>query len=194
MVNSLNFAVTQVTDRIKDILIEKGTVRVAIDGRCGSGKSTFANLLSKEFDCNLFHMDDFFLTSEKRSVERLSEAGGNVDRERFIEDVLIPLDKGEKVCYKAYDCKTQTFKKPIDMIPKKVIITEGSYACHPALFDFYDLHIFLTVSPETQMQRITNRKGKDCAENFKSKWIPMEEKYFEAFDIEKKCELVFETD
>ena len=194
MTNSLSLAVQKTADIIKKILKEKGTVRIAIDGRCGSGKSTFAEMLSKEVDCNLFHMDDFYLTPEKRSQERLSEPGGNVDRERFLEEVLIPATKGEAVFYRAYDCKIQANKSSVKMEPQKVLITEGSYACHPELFSFYDLHIFLSVSSETQMQRIISRNGKERAEVFKNKWIPLEEKYFEFFDIEKKCEMVFIND
>ena len=194
MTNSLSLAVEKTADTINKILKEKGTVRIAIDGRCGSGKSTLAEMLSKEFECSLFHMDDFYLTLEKRSQERLSEPGGNVDRERFLEEVLLPATKGEPVFYRAYDCKTQAFKDSVKMKPQKVIITEGSYACHPELFDFYDLHIFLSVSSVTQMQRITDRNGKESAEIFRSKWIPLEEKYFAFFDVENKCERVFLND
>lgn len=194
MTNSLSLAVQKTAEIIKKILKEKGTVRAAIDGRCGSGKSTFAEMISKEVDCNIFHMDDFYLTPEKRTPERLSEPGGNIDRARFLEEVLIPATKGEPFFYRAYDCKTQTFKSSVKMESEKVIITEGSYACHPELFDFYDLHIFLSVSSETQLQRIINRNGKERAEVFKNKWIPLEEKYFTFFDIEKKCELFFIND
>ena len=51
----------------------------------GSGKSVLGQLLSEVYSCNLFHMDDFFLRPEQRTAERLAEAGGNVDRERFLE-------------------------------------------------------------------------------------------------------------
>ena len=35
---------------------------VAIDGRCASGKSTLAKDLQKQLDCNVIHMDDFYLS------------------------------------------------------------------------------------------------------------------------------------
>ena len=34
---------------------------VAIDGRCGSGKTGLARLLESLFLCNVLHMDDFYL-------------------------------------------------------------------------------------------------------------------------------------
>lgn len=63
---------------------------VAIDGRCGSGKTTLGEYLEQVFDCNLFRMDDFFLRMEQRTPQRLKETGGNVDYERFEETVLRP--------------------------------------------------------------------------------------------------------
>ena len=48
---------------------------VAIDGNSGAGKSTLAALIADVYDCNLFHMDDFFLRPEQRTEERLKETG-----------------------------------------------------------------------------------------------------------------------
>jgi hypothetical protein len=36
-------------------------------------------------------MDDFFLRIEQRTPERMTEVGGNVDYERFLETVLFPV-------------------------------------------------------------------------------------------------------
>lgn len=67
---------------------------VAIDGRCGSGKTTLGEYLEQVFDCNLFRMDDFFLRMEQRTPQRLKETGGNVDYERF-EETVIKTDLSE---------------------------------------------------------------------------------------------------
>ena len=96
-------------DAIKEILKqEENTDRpilVAIDGRCGSGKTTLGEYLKEQFDCNLFHMDDFFLRMEQRTPDRMKETGGNVDYERFYETVLVPVQKKESVCYQPFSCK-----------------------------------------------------------------------------------------
>ena len=39
----------------KDFLV------IAIDGPSAGGKTTIAEDIKKNFDCNVFHMDDFFL-------------------------------------------------------------------------------------------------------------------------------------
>ena len=67
---------------------------VAIDGRCASGKSTLAKDLQKQLDCNVIHMDDFYLQPHQRTTKRLREPGGNVDYERFETEVLQPMLTG----------------------------------------------------------------------------------------------------
>ena len=72
---------------------------------------------------------------------------------------LLPLKQGLPFSYRPYDCRTQKFREPVWVEPDTVAVVEGSYSCHPELWDFYDLHIFLTVSPEEQRLRIRRRNG-----------------------------------
>ena len=83
--------------KINKIYQQKGHVTIAIDGRCGSGKTTLANKLKAYFDCHIFHMDDFYLQEYQRTQERYNEPGGNVDRERFKKEVLEPLKEHQDV-------------------------------------------------------------------------------------------------
>lgn len=181
-----------VAAEIEELLREKGRVIVAIDGRCGSGKSTLAEAVQRTVDCCLFHMDDFYLRSEQRTEERYREPGGNVDRERFSREVLRPLLAGETFSYRPLKCPALVLGEPIAVSPGPVSLVEGTYSCHPALWDSYDLHVFLTTSPETQMARIKGRNGA-AAEAFRDCWIPLEERYFSAFRSWERCELVFST-
>ena len=61
-------------DAINEIIKQEDNtdrpILVAIDGRCGSGKTTLGEYLKGQFDCNLFHMDDFFLRMEQRTPDR----------------------------------------------------------------------------------------------------------------------------
>jgi len=66
---------------------------------------------------------------------------------------------------------------------------EGSYCMHPELGDIYDLKLFCKVSPYEQMQRIEQTRALR-AEMFKAMWIPMENRYHAAFEIEAGCDLV----
>jgi len=167
---------------------------IGIDGRCASGKSTLAEILSTQLSCPVVHMDQFFLPPSMRTTERLAEPGGNVDRERFWMEVLHPLCEGLPCAYRPYDCHKQALTDVISLPASTVYIIEGTYCLHPALFDAYDLTVFLTVSYEEQCKRISHRNGETGLTVFQSKWIPLEEAYFEALDIQNRCRFSFETD
>ncbi len=168
-----------VKDAIKALLAQKGTAIIAIDGKCTSGKTTLAARLAESFDCNVLHMDDFFLRPEQRTPERFREIGGNVDYERFKSEVLLPLQSGESFSYRPFLCSTQTLGEPISVTPKNLTIVEGTYSLHPHFEDPYDLKIILTVPEEIQRQRILNRP-QFLHDRFFKEWIPLENRYFEA--------------
>ena len=179
----------EISSKIDALLARQDRVLVAIDGPCASGKTTLAGKLSKIYDCNVLHMDDFFLRPEQRTPERFAQVGGNVDYDRFFEEVLIPLKTGKTFSYRPFDCKTFTLSEPILVTPKKLTIIEGSYSNHPYFGDPYDLKIFLTITPELQRQRILQRPA-FLHQKFFDQWIPMEQMYFSHFGIRQKCEIV----
>ena len=77
--------IAQIQAHIDRLLTQKSQVIVSIDGPCTSGKTTLTQKLSERYDCNVFHMDDFFLRPEQRTQARFAQPGGNVDYERFQE-------------------------------------------------------------------------------------------------------------
>ena len=174
---------------IEELLQTKETIIVSIDGNCTSGKTTLAKQLAEIYDCNVFHMDDFFLRPEQRTAERFSEVGGNVDYERFLAEVLIPLKLGKPFSYRPFDCSTFELTDPITVIPKKLNIVEGTYSLHPYFGESYDLKILLTITPELQRQRILMRP-EFLHKRFFEEWIPMEDRYFDSFAISEKCDIV----
>ncbi len=184
----MNKIVDEVALIIENMSHKKENLIIAIDGRCASGKTTLAKELAERFDCNVFHMDDFFLRPEQRTKERLQQPGENVDYERFWEEVLLPLREGKEFSYKPYSCRNGELGEPVAVKVKAINIVEGSYSCHNNLYEYYDFRIFMTVDEEEQMKRIISRNGSDAAKIFKEKWIPMEEKYFKKFEIEKRCD------
>lgn len=175
--------------RIDRCLENKKPLIVAIDGRCASGKTTLAGKLQQHYGCNVVSMDQFFLRPEQRTKERLAKPGENVDHERFLEEVLLPLSRGETVTYRPYDCSVQALAEPITLKEHPLTVVEGSYSFHGNLRDSYDLRIFLQIDPVTQMERILHRNGAQMAEIFKNRWIPLEESYFETFDIQQYADL-----
>ena len=163
--------------RIDLLLSQKEQVLIAIDGKCTSGKTTLASRLEELYDCNVFHMDSFFLRPEQRTPERFAEAGGNVDYERFYEEVLTPLLAGKAFTYRPFDCSTFTLGQPVAVTPKKLNIIEGTYSLHPYFKNPYDLQIVLPITPQLQKERILQRPA-FLHQRFFEEWIPMENRYF----------------
>ena len=166
---------------------------IAIDGRCGSGKSTFASLIETLFDCNIFHMDDFFLPKELKTQERLNELGGNVHYERVLEQVVEPLKKEKEVKLIPFNCSINELEQAIGVPFKKLNFIEGVYSLHPELEAHYDYKIFMTVDAETQITRIRERSGEEKLHKFINEWIPLEERYFKELKIEEKAAVVIDT-
>ena len=179
----------EIKNKIDELLAQKDMVVVAIDGKCTSGKTTLAAQLAEIYDCNVFHMDDFFLQPEQRTHDRFAEVGGNVDYERFKAEVLIPLQAGQPFSYRPFDCSTFTLADPVCITPKKLNIVEGTYCHHPYFGDPYDLKILLTVDEETQRQRILQRPA-FLHKRFFEEWIPMENRYFDSFAIPGKSDII----
>lgn len=167
---------------------------VAVDGRCASGKTTFANELSAASGAAVVHMDDFFLQPFQRTEQRLAAPGENVDWERFKAELILPLTSGKTASFRPFDCHTLGFKDEVSVSPENGVIVEGTYCLNKELCKNYSLSVFLTVSPEIQMKRIIARNGKDGAQVFAEKWIPLEEKYFSAYRLQEKCDYVINTD
>lgn len=71
----------------------------------------------------------------------------------------------------------------------RLTIVEGAYARHPALWDSYDLRVFLTVDAAEQLRRIEARSGPEKLQMFRDRWIPLEESYFTAFDLPARCDM-----
>ncbi len=179
--------------RLEELMQKKERVTIAIDGMSASGKTSFSKMLSSVFKANVFHMDDFFLPQSMRTQERLSETGGNVHRERFFEEVLLPLISGNTVAYRAYDCQTGDYKPAETINPTRLNIVEGAYSCHPKLIEHYDLKIFMSISKDMQSERILKRNGQEMLKRFESVWIPMENKYIAEFKIKEKSDYSYQA-
>ena len=178
-----------IRQRLDGLLADRDRVILAIDGKCASGKTTLAARLGELYHCNVLHKDEFFLRPEQRTPERFGEVGGNVDFERFREEVLLPLLSGRDFSYRPFDCKTFTHAPSVPVTPGKVPVIEGSYSLHPYFGDPYDLKLLLTVEDQTQHRRILERPA-FLHRRFFEEWIPMENRYFEQLQIQKSCDLI----
>ena len=102
----------------------------------------------------------------------------------------MPMRRGEKLTYRPFDCSRMAVGEGTPIMPGRLCIVEGSYSLHPALESAYDLKIVLRISPAAQAERILRRNGPQMLGRFLNEWIPMENLYFDATQIEKRCDLL----
>ena len=170
-----------------DVMLEKGSVRLAIEGGSAVGKTTLSRALEEIYDCTVFHMDDFFLRPEQRTPERFAEPGGNVDRERFLEEVLLPLSDGKDVItYRPFDCSVFDLGESVTVRTERLCVIEGAYSMHPDFERFYDISVFIDLPLEERRKRILKRNP-DMADRFFNEWMPMEDKYFSEMNVKDRC-------
>lgn len=162
-------------------------LHVAIDGPCASGKSTLAAALSEIYDCPVIHMDDFFLRPEQRSPERLALPGENVDHERFSSQVLTSLLEGRPVQYRPWRCHEGAFGPEVTIAPAPLTVVEGCYSLRPDLRDAFQIRVWVEASLDTRRQRLLARGGPECLASFEQRWIPLENHYFDRFQVKQCC-------
>lgn len=185
--------ICELADRIKTAQSAAKPFILAIDGRCAAGKTTLAAELARLTGAAVVHMDDFFLQPFQRTESRMASPGENVDWERFKADVLLPLCRGERARFCPFDCHTLSFKEEVVVSPENGVIAEGTYSLHKALRNDYSLRVFVDVSAPEQLKRIEKRNGKNGAQPFVKKWIPLEESYFSVWDPAAICDYVIKT-
>ncbi len=174
---------------VLDVIKERKPHIVAIDGKCASGKTSLVEDLAGKIDFSLVSMDDFFLPPEMKTPSRMNETGGNVHYERFIAEVIVPLRENRSFSYRRFSCRTCSYIGARDVASSGLVIVEGSYALHPAFSRYWDVSFLLTVDSSEQIRRLRLRSP-ERIDAFLSKWIPMENDYFESFRIAEKADYI----
>ena len=168
---------------------------VVIDGPCGSGKTTLGGILREVLQGTPVSMDDFFLPPDMRTEERLAQIGGNVYHERFKAEILDRFEIGKPLKYWRFDCQTGEMQEKC-WPARNVLVIEGSYSHHPAFAMDYQrlnaLRVYVDVAPEEQLRRIALRNPQ-MLEMFRTRWIPLEKTYFEAYDIKDRADMVLQS-
>lgn len=166
---------------------------VAIDGRCGSGKTYQTSLFSDMYQCQVIHMDHFYLPMNNRQSNWRDLVAGNIDFDRFREEIILPYKHGTLTSYTPYNCSTKSYGPPIQLPNSNITIVEGSYSLHPSIAMEYDLKLFFTCSNAIQIERL-NQRDSSSLQTFISTWIPLEERYFSTLNISNIADHIINTD
>lgn len=169
---NLKMRVTQLQNYLNNI---KEFSVIALEGKCGSGKTTISNLLN---NVTIIDVDDFFLKKELKTKERLNEIGGNIDYDLY-EQCLLKIKPNTTITYKIFDCSSQQYLDKTIKIENKVLLV-GVYSYHPLVRKYIDKLCYLILSDDDQMERIKQRNNCD---RYFNEWIPLENKYFNSYDF-----------
>ena len=133
---------------------------LALDGRCGSGKTTLANTLARQFPASItLHTDDFYLPPTQRIRGWEKTPCANMDLARLRDEALRPAYEGQPVQYRAYSCREGAYLPARELAAQPLVILEGSYSHHPLLTGYETLRVFLTCAKEEQTRRLQAREG-----------------------------------
>ena len=166
---------------------------LALDGRCGSGKTTLANALAQQFPASVvLRTDDFYLPPAQRAQGWEQTPCANMDLTRLRDEALRTAYAGQPVQYRAYSCREGAYQPAQELTAQPLVILEGSYSHHPLLTGYETLRVFVTCAKEEQTRRLQAREGERYA-NFAARWIPLEEGYFARYRIEETADFVVDT-
>jgi uridine kinase len=175
---------------IERLMNVKNTVIVAVDGRCGAGKTTLASDLAQAFPCNVFHLDDFYLAMKERQIKMRSAGFVNADTARFERQVLQNVIKGAVFTYQKYLPKDEVFAD-VFVRPNRLNVVEGAYCTDDRISHYYDLKVFMTAGKDVRIKRLADR-GENI-KNYLELWIPFEENFFNKQNTQEKADIVIET-
>ena len=166
---------------------------VAIDGRCGSGKSGLGDLMGRLLPCNVVHMDDYLSPTGPPGRELEADPGWKYGPGPLpAGGTGAGRGRGSRSAAGPYDCRSGTLREGTALPARPLTVVEGSYSQHPLLSARYDLRLFLTCAPEEQRRRLERREGAHFAA-YESRWMPLEERYIRQCGPEKGCQLVIDT-
>lgn len=157
----MNLAFDQAKSLIERARLRGRPVFVAIDGRSGAGKSTFAVALASEIHAQVIEGDAFFaggVQLRSDSAEQRSDAC--IDRPK-LRAVLEALRAGRAATYRPFDWEAFDGRLTGDRVvdPADVLIVEGVYSAHPDFLDLLDIKILITAPDNVREQRLLRREG-----------------------------------
>ena len=144
----------ELLDTIEELKKTYNAFAVAIDGMTGAGKTALDAHLSKRFGAPVVHLDDFRLPLSERKPDWETTPGGEMDFERFDEEIVTPWLTKKPLVYIVVDPKSGEITERRALPDGQMFLFEGTYALHPLIRDFYDLRLFMKVDGQVQASRL----------------------------------------
>lgn len=163
---------------------------IAIDGRSASGKTTFAEEISRLTGVPVIHTDDFCRPRDKQGKVNVSSFDGNFDIQRFRDEVVESFKQNKEFVICLFNCQKGCIDNRVTVPKSNCYIVEGAYSHNPNLGEYASLKIFFNTTVEKQTERILKRNGELALEKYLSVWIPAEERYFKHYEVLEKSKYI----
>lgn len=184
-----------------------GIARIAVDGPDAAGKSTFTATVARSLRRSTIaaSIDGFHLPPEiRRRRGSLSPAGyyeDSFDYGAIRTCLLDPLSPGGNRRYRlaAYDYRTSTAQDvPVEeAIETAVLLVDGVFLLRPELRDYWDLSIYLHISPAETLRRAQIRDlelfGESVTERYTQRYLPGQALYRAAADPLANADVVVDN-
>ena len=139
---------------------------VAIDGCGGSGKSTLAERLAQRLgNPPIIHTDDF------ASWDQPIGWG-----QRFLDQVLLPLSRGEFPRFQRYDWSRRQRGEWVEIDPGQLLVIEGVSSTRKSFTPYISFSIWVEASAEVRLARGLERDGPEMLGQWRS-WMAEEDQY-----------------
>lgn len=152
---------------------------IAIDGRSGVGKSTFAAGLAPSLSAAIVEGDDFFAGGIAVRTDTPAERVESCIDWRRQRAVIDLLRRNQPASWHRFDW--ESFNGDLDRRqttcePAWVVLLEGVYSGRPELADLVDVRILLSLPDDVRLARLRDRDGP--IEDWARQWHEAEEHYF----------------
>jgi F420-dependent oxidoreductase-like protein len=162
------------------IMSRPGPVRlVAIDGPGGSGKSTFAERLSKAAgNARIIHTDDF--ASADNPINWWP---------RLLRDVIEPLSQHKPARYQRYDWPTEAMAEWHTVEPTPIVIIEGVSSGRSEWAQHLSFVIWIETPRAIRLVRAVERDGHEALDDW-AVWMAAEDAHYARDPTRERSDVV----
>lgn len=160
---------------------------IAIDGRAGSGKTTFADnlglYLSRKRKIEILHLDEIYSGWDTALGENLTLT---------LNSIISTLRECKSPTLDIYNWGSSAFDSKRTIPTCDVLIIEGVGSAQRIVRDVSTVSIWLEIDPRIGLERVLARDGREIEAQM-SAWQISEEKHFISESTKENVDFVFST-
>lgn len=175
---------TQVIEQIAQALVSTSEpLIITIDGPAGSGKTTLAKKIARNFDdAPIVHMDSLYAGWDNALSADLWH--------RLKHIVVTPWLREKTATFEAYNWHESSFSNVETVHTHQLLIIEGVGASHPSIRELAALSIWVEAPQHLLLNRVLNRDGIHIRDHMLA-WQTAEQQYFDEHDIATQSDVSY---